>query len=82
MRFGCECGKLLSNSQSPDIDYRIYSDKEWINIVEDESIKNPLLIPYPDHTAWLCPNCKRIHVWKTGTTERVALYERVKLEKE
>ena len=74
MRFSCECGEVLSNSQNPNIDFRIYSDKEWIDIVENESIKSPLLIPYPEHTAWRCPECSRIHIWKTGSSERVALY--------
>ena len=76
--FWCECGERLSNSQNPDIDYRIYSDKEWINIVEDESITEPILIPYPKNRAWLCPKCKRIHIWKTDSTNRIALYELVK----
>jgi hypothetical protein len=74
MRSECECGEVLSNSQNPDIAFRIYSDKEWVDIVENEKITNPLLIPYPEHTAWLCPKCRRIHIWKTGSTERVALY--------
>ena len=80
-RFWCECGEVLSNSQNPDIQYRVYSDKEWLDIVEDETITNPLLIPFPEHTAWLCPNCERVHIWKTGSMERVALYERVEIEK-
>ena len=76
--FWCECGERLSNSQFPEIDYRIYSDDEWLSIVEDESIIEPILIPYPEHTAWLCPKCKRIHIWKTGESKRFALYELVK----
>lgn len=85
--FWCECGERLSNSQNPNIDYRIYSDNEWINIVEDESITEPILIPHPDYTAWLCPKCKRVHIWKSGEMKRIALYERVvikekKLEKD
>ena len=79
MRFWCECNEVLSNSQNPDIQYRIYSDKEWIDIIEaEEKYTSPLLIPYPEKTAWLCPKCKRLHIWKTGEMERVALYELVK----
>jgi hypothetical protein len=77
MRFWCECGEVLSNSQNMDIDFRIYSDKEWLAIAGNESITSPLLIPYPEHTAWLCPKCKRIHIWKTEAFNRVALYELV-----
>ena len=80
MRSWCECGETLSNSQYPDIEYRIYSDKEWIGFVENEKdYPSPLYIPFPEHTAWLCPRCKRIHIWKTGTMEQVALYELVQV---
>jgi hypothetical protein len=72
---------MLSNSQNPDIDFRIYSDKEWLNIVEDKSITNPLLIPYPEHTAWICPKCKMLYIWKTGVMEKIAHYELVAPEK-
>jgi len=79
MRFWCECDEILTNSQNPEIEYLIYSDDEWIDIVEnEESYPSPLMIPYPQKTAWLCPKCKRIHIWQTGSMERVALYELVK----
>jgi len=77
MRCLCECGETLSNSQNPDIEYYVYSDKEWLDIAEDETITNSLLIPFPNHTAWLCPNCKRLHIWKNDSMERIALYELV-----
>ena len=74
----CECGKGLSNSRNPEIQYRIYSDDEWIDIVEnEEKYPSPLMIPYPKQTAWLCPECSRVHIWKTGSFERLALYELV-----
>jgi len=77
MRFHCDCGEVLSNSQNPDIEYLIFSDKEWIDIIENEGVyTSPLLIPFPEHTAWLCPKCKRIHLWRAGSLERVAMYER------
>ena len=82
MRFVCECGKWLSNSNEPNIEYRVYSDKEWYEkIVENEEITEPILIPYPEHHAWLCPDCQRIHIWKTDSPTRVALYELVKQKK-
>ena len=80
MRFGCDCGELLSNSQNPNIEYRVYSDKEWIDIVENDNITSPLLVPYPDHTAWICPKCRRLHIWKTGSMERIAVYERIEVK--
>ena len=74
----CECGNRLSNSQNPEIQYMIYSNDERIDIIENgEKYPNPLMIPYPDRTAWLCPECSRIHVWKHMPFRRVALYELV-----
>lgn len=75
MRFECRCGKTLSNSTKPEIDYRIYSNEEWIEIVNDDSIVEPILIPYPKHTVWVCPDCKRAYVWKTGDSHLQYLYE-------
>jgi hypothetical protein len=73
----CECGERLSNTMAPnDIELRVYTDKEWddiINMGEIDSID----IPFPQYDVWLCPKCKRIHVWKEGSMERVALYELV-----
>lgn len=63
-KFECKCGNYLSNSINPEIEYRIYSDEEWIRIVEDESIVEPILIPYPKHTLWVCPKCERAYLWK------------------
>jgi len=77
MRALCYCGEHLSNSQNPDIEYLIYSDAEWLDIVEDETITSPLLLPFPKHTAWLCPRCKKIHIWSNSPMKRVALYEKI-----
>ncbi len=75
MRFECRCGKTLSNSTNPEIDYRIYSHEEWVDIINDDSIVEPILIPYPKHTVWVCPNCKRAYVWKTGKFNVQYMYE-------
>ena len=75
MRFECRCGKTLSNSANPEIDYRIYSNSEWNDIVNDDSIVEPILIPYPGHTVWACPDCKRAYVWKTGDFSFRYMYE-------
>jgi len=78
MRSQCECGKILSNSTNPEIEYRIYSDDEWIEIVEEEEkYPSPLYIPFPKQTAWLCPECKRLHIWQSDSLDRLALYELV-----
>ena len=62
-KFKCRCGKLMSNSINPEIEYRLYSNDEWTKIVEDDTIIEPILIPLPKHTVWVCPKCKRVYVW-------------------
>jgi len=63
-RYVCKCGYVMSNSVNPDIEYRVYSDSEWLRIVNDKEITEPLKIPYPERTIWICPQCKRLYLWK------------------
>ena len=63
-RYVCKCGYVMSNSVNPDIEYRVYSDSEWLCIVNDKEITEPLKIPYPERTIWICPQCKRLYLWK------------------
>lgn len=65
MMFTCRCGNNLCNSTNPEIEYRIYSDDEWIDIVSNDNIVNPMLIPYSKHIVLVCPNCKRAYVFAT-----------------
>ena len=75
--FWCECGERLTTVMAPnDIELRVYTDKEWDNVI-NLGVVDTIDIPLPKHDAWLCPKCKRIHIWKTGSMERFALYELV-----
>jgi len=62
-RYTCKCGETMSNTLAPnDIQYRIYSDKEWddiINIGEMDSID----LPFPSVDVWRCPKCERLYVF-------------------
>lgn len=64
MRLQCICGETLSNSMAPnDIQLRVYTDKEWddiINMGEIDSIN----IPDPKYDVWRCPKCERIYVFE------------------
>ena len=56
-KFGCKCGFLLSNTESPNnVEYRVYSDHEWDVIVNQEII-DPIRIPRPIFDVWKCPKC-------------------------
>jgi len=62
-RFGCKCGKCLSNGQDPnEVQYRVYSDPEWddiINIGQMDSVD----LPFPKYDVWRCPECERVYVF-------------------
>ncbi|MCB0740676.1 MAG: hypothetical protein R2796_07630 [Chitinophagaceae bacterium] len=59
----CECGNQLSNSTVPnDIQYYVYSDREWIKIIELDVVET-INLPQPEHDVWKCNNCNRIYVF-------------------
>lgn len=63
-RLLCKCGETLSNSLAPnDIQLRVYTDKEWDRIINQDMI-DPLTIPRPKHDVWRCPKCERIYVFQ------------------
>lgn len=63
-RYVCKCGYVMSNSVNPEIEYRVYSDSEWLRIVNDKEITEPLKMPCPERTIWICPQCERLYLWK------------------
>ncbi|WP_138494514.1 hypothetical protein [Paenibacillus pinistramenti] len=67
-RFTCKCGEILSNTLVPNnVQLRVYSDEEWDNIIQTESI-DPLSLPFPKNDIWRCYKCERIYVfdWESG----------------
>lgn len=63
-RYVCKCGYVMSNSVNSEIEYRVYSDGEWLRIVNDKEITEPLKMPDPERTIWICPQCERLYLWK------------------
>jgi hypothetical protein len=62
-KFECVCGKLLSNSLCPnDIEYHVYSDKEWDQILAEDKIDTSHF-PFPQYDVWRCPDCERIYIF-------------------
>ena len=63
MRFLCRCGNPLSNSSTPnDIEYMVYSDREWSDFEEKGWIYF-LDVPDPKYDVWRCPDCDRIYLF-------------------
>lgn len=74
-KFGCKCGFLLSNTESPNkIEYKVYSDCEWDMIINQETI-DPINIPQPIFDVWKCPKCERVYIFKNDEVYRVYMVE-------
>lgn len=57
----CKCGNILSNTKAPnDIQLRVYTDKEYEEILGLNSIRD--ILP-PKIDVWRCPLCERIYVF-------------------
>ncbi|EJL25002.1 hypothetical protein [Brevibacillus sp. BC25] len=57
----CKCGKILSNTSSPnEVQLRVYSDLEYEEILGLSSIRD--IFP-PKNDVWRCNNCERIYVF-------------------
>ena len=79
-RMTCLCGKTLSNHECPnDIELKVYTDKEWEEIFDCESIQ-PWLIPIPRYNVWRCPACKRIYVYEGKKDKPIMIYKLEKFE--
>jgi hypothetical protein len=62
--FYCKCGNRLNNVEAPnDVEWRVYSDREWDAITSIEVI-DPINIPFPTIEVWRCPKCERIYIFK------------------
>jgi len=74
-RMNCRCGEILSDSMAPnDIQLKVYTDKEWDNILSVDTI-NTWEIPLPNYDVWKCPKCERVYVFEEGTEEAIKVYK-------
>ena len=65
-RMTCTCGAELNNHEAPnDIELVVYTDKEWSEICDCDSIQ-PWMVPLPKYEVWRCPCCKSIYVYEHG----------------
>jgi hypothetical protein len=70
----CKCGEFISNSEAPnDVQLRVYTDKEWDAILENETIET-WKIPLPSFDIWRCPKCERIYVFSEDSDKAIKIY--------
>lgn len=72
-RYVCRCGNILSDSVTPEISYRVYSDHEWLDIVNDETVTEGIMIPDSDLCAWVCRKCGRVYLWDNNSRSSAPL---------
>ncbi|MCM1233630.1 MAG: hypothetical protein NC489_26245 [Ruminococcus flavefaciens] len=73
-RMTCDCGAKLSNQEAPnDIQLRVYTDREWEEIFDCDSIQ-PRMIPAPKFDVWRCPICKKIYVYSDNEELPIMVY--------
>ncbi len=70
MRWTCYCGNHMSNTLDPNPNgYVVYSQEEWDeigNLTDDNDLLNYDDIPRNKIDAYVCPECGRIMLFKTG----------------
>lgn len=70
----CKCGEILSNSERPDIVYKVFSDEEWIDLM-GQNIKDPTVdIRWPKLEFWKCYICERIHFFEEERDQVLRIY--------
>lgn len=72
----CKCGKAMSNSSNPEIQYTVFSDEEWISALDRTERGESLLDFAGSQTKfWKCPNCKRLYFWEYQNDYPLAIYK-------
>jgi hypothetical protein len=61
----CKCGNRLSNTEIPnDVEYHVYSDREWNNITMADTIET-ISFPKPQYEVWKCAVCSRLYIFNS-----------------
>ncbi|PYE41857.1 hypothetical protein HUB98_07220 [Paenibacillus barcinonensis] len=75
-RFQCKCGATLTNTIAPnDVELRVYTDKEWDDILNLGDSIDPVTIPFPRYDVWRCNDCERIYVFDGDTVIKTYMLE-------
>ena len=78
-RITCKCGDYLSNSNTPEIEFKVFSDDEWIELLDRTDKGEKAINLSVDKTHfWKCTNCNSLYFFKDNVDKPIAIY---KLEK-
>lgn len=73
-RLECKCGQMLSNSTNPEIQYKIFSDDEWIRTLDRSEKEELVNIAEDTLEAWKCGSCERLYIFKIGQDLPIRIY--------
>lgn len=75
-RLNCKCGQLLSNSNNPEIEFKVFSDDEWIELLNRAEEGEKVINLSVDKTHyWKCSKCGRLYFFKNEVDEPIAIYK-------
>lgn len=61
----CKCNVRMWNGETPnDIQHWVYSDRKMDKICENDTVDVIEFWDMSDYEVWLCPECKRLYVFK------------------
>lgn len=73
-RITCRCGRALSNSNHPEVEYQVFNDAEWHRLMASK-INDPLVdIEWPELSFWKCSRCGRLHLFNGDSDMPIAVY--------
>ena len=75
-RITCRCGEWLSNSNNPEIEFTVFSDEEWIELLDRTDQGEKLInLDVSKTTFWKCPNCGRLIFFEDYIDTPIAIYK-------
>jgi len=75
-RLTCKWGEQLSNSNHPEIEYKVFSDDDW-NVLIDRTEKGEKPLDFDGNSVhfWKCQNCGRLYFFNDTSDTPVATYK-------
>lgn len=76
--FKCYCGKVLSNSHSPNnIQLVVFTDYEWEQTQEKIKYGEDVFDVEPKYDVWMCPNCSNVYVFDGNQVIKTFILQKV-----
>jgi len=65
----------MSNSNHPEIQYKVFSDDEWLKLMDAHIVDPVIDIQWPVLSFWKCSVCGRLHFFYGNLDNRVAVFK-------